>query len=107
MAVLVIIPLIIALIFKIISCKVNDVDKKEIWLQRAKWALGEYALYVFLSFSYLAYLSLFIQVKYLGSDMLSYLGVGVGAIFVVAGVLFMILYAKAETYFIEFTEKFH
>ena len=40
MAVLVFIPLIIALIFKIISCKVNDVDKKEIWLQRAKWALG-------------------------------------------------------------------
>ena len=106
MAALVLVPLLFALVFKIISCKADD-SKKDLWLQRAKWALGEYTLYIFLSFSYLAYLSLFIQVKYLDSDTLSYIGVGVGVLALATGIFFMVLYMKAETYFIEFKEKFH
>ena len=62
---------------------------------------------MFLAFSYLAYLALFIQVKYIGSDMMTYIGIAVGAIFITVGVIYMVIYAKAETYFTEFKDKFH
>ena len=107
MAALVLVPVVIALIFKIISARAADQARKEVWLQRAKYAIGEYTLYLFLAFSYLAYLSLFVQVKYLNSEMLSYVGLALGALFVGTGVLFAVVYARADSYFTEFREKFH
>jgi hypothetical protein len=76
MAVLVIIPALIALFCRIAASKASAEEDKIKWMQRAKRAIGEYALYLFLSFSYLSYLSLFIQVKYLGSDIFDYIGLG-------------------------------
>ena len=107
MAGLILVPLIAALVFKIASAKAADQARMEAWLQRAKYAVGEYALYLFLAFSYLGYLSLFVQVKYLGSGMLDYLGLALGGLFVGTGVLYAVVYARADSYFTEFREKFH
>ena len=76
MAIMVAVPAISALVCKIISVRSEANEDKEKWLKRAKLLIGEYTLYLFLCFSYLAYLSLFVQIKYLGSDMLHYMGIG-------------------------------
>ena len=66
MGALVLIPIIAAIVCRIVASRKEGKVREEC-LQRAKYAIGEFTLYIFMSFSYLAYLSLFIQVKYLNS----------------------------------------
>jgi len=61
--------------------------------------IGEYSFYLFLSFAYLAYLSLLVQVKYLGNSLFDYVGIGEGALFLVAGVCLAVLYIRSENFF--------
>ena len=61
-------------------------------MRRAKWAIGEYSLYIFLSFSYLAYLSFYIQIKYLTGDIFDYFGLFLGVLFLLVTAAFAVLY---------------
>ena len=54
---------------------------------------------MFLGFSYLAYLSLVIQVNYLEMGMPAYLGLGVGAVLAVLGAVYMAIYWKSASHF--------
>lgn len=65
-----------------------------LWLKRAKLAAGEYALYFFLFFSYLAYLSLLVEFKYhsVTQDMMSFIFIGAGALTIVLGIVYMLVY---------------
>ena len=75
-------------------------------MRRFRLLIGEHSLYLFLSFAYLAYISLFVQIKYLGSSFLDYVGIGEGALFLVAGACLAILYIRSEDFFTEFKDKF-
>ncbi|MCB0369345.1 MAG: hypothetical protein KDD45_07795 [Bdellovibrionales bacterium] len=105
MAALVLVPVLAALVCRIVAA-CSEGDKRDVWIQRAKYAIGEFTLYVFLGFSYLAYLSLCIQVRYLGVDMMDYIGLGEGGLFLAVGLVYMVVYAKATSYFTEFKDSF-
>lgn len=77
-------------------------------MRRAKWAAGEYLFYLFLSFSYLAYLSFYVQLKYMGGAQLDYIGILEGVFFLLLTVLFIVLYSQPafEDLFTEFKDKF-
>ena len=70
------------------------------WQKISLYAAGEYALYFFLYLSYLGYTSLFVQVKYLGQSMLDYAGLGLGILMVILGIVYLVVYVRAEGCFL-------
>jgi hypothetical protein len=95
-------PLLAALV-----CRILAATGKPEWLVRAQLAIGEYTLYIFLCFSYLAFLALFIQMNFLSSSWLDYAGIGGGVLFAVVGVIYMLVLTQAsDAYFTEFRNRF-
>ena len=92
MAVIVLIPAVVAIICRIAASKADKEEDRSKWMRRAKWAIGEYSLYIFLSFSYLAYLSFYIQIKYLTGDIFDYFGLFLGVLFLLVTAAFAVLY---------------
>ena len=98
--------MILALVFKIIAKK-SSKEKEAFWSQKAKHCIGEFTLYALLSFAYLAFLSLFIEVKYLKSSSLDYVGIALGIMLLSAAMFYLFFYAKADSFYTEFKEKFN
>ena len=103
MAAMVLIPAVVAVVCRIAASKADKKEDRAKWMQRAKWAIGEYTLYIFLSFSYLAFLSLYIQIKYMTGDAFDYFGLFLGVLFLLVTAAFFVLYfLRSYSFFIEF-----
>lgn len=65
-------------------------------------------MYLFLTFSYLSYLSLYVQAKYLSGGIEDYIGIFLGVFFLLLGVFYVILFTMStrEEFFLEFKDKF-
>jgi hypothetical protein len=61
--------------------------------------IGEFTLYALLSFSYLSFLSLFIQLKYNKSLTLDFIGIAMGVIVVIVALLYLVCYTMANTFY--------
>jgi hypothetical protein len=98
-------PLISWSVCKLVARRVAKEDAER-WEQRARHCLGEYVLYLFLAFSYLAYLSLFIELRYMSAGTPDYMGLAVGVLVTIAGVVYAVVYCRADSYLLEFRSKF-
>lgn len=101
MGVFILLPLLFTLIFRLYA-RITKKERTERWIKLCKYTLGEFTLYGLLAFSYLSYLAFFITLAW-GGEMM---GVVAGGVVLLMGIIYMVVYAKAETYFEEFKSKF-
>ena len=59
-----------------------------------------------LCFAYLAFLSFFIEIRFIKSAMLDYVGIVVGIILLMASIFYLFFYAQADSFYTEFKTKF-
>lgn len=73
-----------------------------------KLAAGEYTLYLFVFFSYLAYLSLFVDLKYQARTIgtIDYIDFAVASLLCLFGILYCFVYCRGDSCFTEFKDKF-
>ena len=96
-------PLILALVFKILSKALNsNAERAERMQKYYQLTVGYYSFYGFMFSSYLIFVSLIIAVLLLKNGNTDYMSIGIGGVFLVAAVIYEIFLYKLPEFFWEF-----